>query len=157
MNEVEELPPLGKSDHVCQKWELIVEETNFKNTSIKRPNFKRADWRKVKDDTREFKFDPVDPPNTMYDKLVAMIDISRSRHIPFCKPRTDKYRLPWMGSPRLIKQRATTWRTWKIFKRLSLPRDYAMYKAERNRLKDTTRSAKRSYEQIKSNLKGLVK
>ena len=33
VNNVQDLPPLGKSDHVCQKWKLIVSEPIFKNTT----------------------------------------------------------------------------------------------------------------------------
>ena len=33
VNEVMELPPIGKSDHVCQMWEVVVEEVIFKNTA----------------------------------------------------------------------------------------------------------------------------
>ena len=147
INEVKELPPLGKSDHVCQKWELIVEEILFRNTTVKRPNFRRANWERMKEEMRDFQFDPKDAPSIMNDKFVAMIGDSRKRHIPLCKPRSDKYRLPWMGYPRIKKQRSATWRSWKAFKQSSMPRDYAMYKTERNRLKDMTRTAKRQYEQ----------
>ena len=38
VNEVTELPPIGKSDHVCQKWELVVEEIIFRNTTAARHN-----------------------------------------------------------------------------------------------------------------------
>ena len=33
VNEVTELPPIGKSDHVCQLWEVVVEEVIFTNKS----------------------------------------------------------------------------------------------------------------------------
>ena len=147
VNEVEELPPLGKSDHVCQKWQLVVEEVLFKNTSVKRPNFKRANWAKVKDDMEKFRFDPEDFPSAMNDRLVEMIDASKAQNIPLCKPASTKYRLPWMSYPRLKRQRTATWRNWRAFKQSRLPRDYDMYKMERNRLKDMTRAAKRRYEQ----------
>ena len=62
VNEVEVLPPLGKSDHVCQKWDFIVEEILFRNTSVKRPNFRCANWVKMKEDMRHFQLDPEDPP-----------------------------------------------------------------------------------------------
>ena len=29
MVEVGELPPIGKSDHICQKWNLVVSEVNY--------------------------------------------------------------------------------------------------------------------------------
>ena len=32
VNKVRELPPIGKSDHVCQLWEVVVEEIICKNT-----------------------------------------------------------------------------------------------------------------------------
>ena len=32
IGEVLELPPIGKSDYVCQKWELMVKDVIFKNT-----------------------------------------------------------------------------------------------------------------------------
>ena len=34
VKEVEESPPIGKSDQVCQKWGLMVEEVTFKNTTV---------------------------------------------------------------------------------------------------------------------------
>ena len=32
VEEVGDLPPIGKSDHVCQKWEVIIGEVIFRNT-----------------------------------------------------------------------------------------------------------------------------
>ena len=32
VNEVIELPPIGKSDHVCQQWDLVVAEVIYKKT-----------------------------------------------------------------------------------------------------------------------------
>lgn len=42
IGEVLELPPIGKSDQVCQKWELVAKEAIFKNMTVRRPNFKLA-------------------------------------------------------------------------------------------------------------------
>ena len=39
VNEVSELPPIGKSDHVCQQWDTVVEEVLFKNTALVQPNW----------------------------------------------------------------------------------------------------------------------
>ena len=50
IGEVVELPPIGKSDDVCQRWELTVKDAIFKNTSVLRPKFKRADWTEIKND-----------------------------------------------------------------------------------------------------------
>ena len=47
ISEVRELPPIGKSDHVCQIWELTVKDVIFKNSPLTRPNYKRADWTKI--------------------------------------------------------------------------------------------------------------
>ena len=54
IDKVDELPPLGKSDHACQKWELSLGEIIFRNTEVPRRNFKRANWDNIKNDLREF-------------------------------------------------------------------------------------------------------
>ena len=146
VNEVTEIPPLGKSDHVCQKWSLIVGELMFKNTTRLRPNFKRANWTAIKGQLRIYKNDPSDPPNVMVEKLVAKIDELRETFIPHCRPRGIKHRLPWMRGNCLKKQRTEKWRKWKRYKETGLPRDYDAYKMERNRLGDMIRSAKSRYE-----------
>ena len=45
---VGELPPIRKSDHACQKWKMTVSEVIFRNTSVLRRNFKRANWANIK-------------------------------------------------------------------------------------------------------------
>ena len=91
VDEVGELPPLGKSDHVCQKWELIVSEVIFRNTAVLRRNFRRANWDGIKGDLRNFDVKPTDSPSIMIDKLVAAIDESKSRNVPYCRPKSVKY------------------------------------------------------------------
>ena len=56
IREVLELPPIGKSDHVCQKWDLVLKEAIFKNMTMQRPNFKLAKWAEIKDDVKNFSF-----------------------------------------------------------------------------------------------------
>ena len=147
---VEELPPLGKSDHVCQQWKVVVGEVIFKNTMVTRHNFKKADWAGVKDDLRSFKFEECDSPSIMNDKLVQFINVVKEKHIPLCRPKSIQHRLPWMRNAGLKVQRREKWRWWRTFKRSGLPRDYDRYKMERNRLKDRIRTAKIKYE------KGLI-
>ena len=150
VSEVMELPPIGKSDHVCQLWEVVVEELIFKNTASKRHNFRRADWNGMKEELRCFQFEEEDSPTAMNDKLVRFINNLKDKHIPLCKPRSIQHRLPWMRSAKLKIQRREKWKRWKKFKTSKLPRDYDAYKMERNRLNDMIRSAKINYE------KGLI-
>ena len=147
VEEVEELPPIGKSDHVCQKWQLIVDEVVFRNTAVLRRNFRRANWDKIKDDLRNFRIEPNDSPNIINDKLVALIDETKTRNVPFCRPKSVKYRLPWMKNAGIKKHRMAKWKSWSKFKRTKLLRDYDDYKYERNRLNTVIRSAKMKYEQ----------
>ena len=126
VGEVLELPPIGSFDHVCQKWELVVKEAIFKNTTALRPNFKRAKWGEIKDDVRGFSFEPSDLVATMTDKFVAMNNNTKKNNIPLCRPRSIKHRLPWM--PGYKKQRVRRWEIWTKFKRTGLQRDYDAYK-----------------------------
>ena len=150
IGEVTELPPIGKSDHICQLWEVVVEEVIFKNTASTRRNFKRADWDGMKAELRSFQFEEGDSPSTMNDKLVRFINKLKEKHIPLSKPRSIQHRLPWMRSAKLKVQRREKWKRWKKFRTSRLPRDYDAYKMERNRLNDMIRSAKINYE------KGLI-
>ena len=143
---IKELPPIGKSDHVCQQWNLIVSEAMFRNTTIMRLNFRLARWADIKSDLREVKNNEEDQPSTMYAKLVTRLDEVKRKHIPLCRPRTNKHRLPWMRSPRIKKQRSRQWQSWKKYRQTRLVRDYDVYKMERNCLGDMVRSAKRNYE-----------
>ena len=154
VNEILELPPLGKSDHICQKWNLTVAEALFRNTSITRFNFKRAKWTEVKREIREYQNEAHEQPSVLYDKFVAMLNEVKNRHIPKCRPRKNTHRLPWMRSPKIRTQRTAQWRNWKRFRQTGLPRDYDAYKMERNRLGDMVRSAKAKYEgQLVMNMK----
>ena len=147
VDKVDELPPLGKSDHACQKWELSLGEIIFRNTEVPRRNFKRANWDNIKNDLREFEIEPRDSATLMNDKLVTLLNDSKTRNIPMCRPRSNKYRLPWMKNAGIKRQREAKWRCWKNFKRTGLLIDYDAYKYERNRLNNCLRVAKRKYEQ----------
>ena len=111
-----------------------------------RPNFKRAKWANLKCDLRKYQNAPEDQPSTMYDKFVGMIEEVKGRHIPTCKPRKNKHRLPWMKGAGMRIQRTTQWRSWRKFRQTGHPRDYDAYKMERNRLTDMVRMAKAKYE-----------
>ena len=147
INEIEELPPLGKSDHICQKWELIVSEVMFRKQQTQRFNYKRADWKSMKSEMRNFQLEPDDSPTAMNSKLIQFIDDLKSRHVPQCRPPNRRHRLPWMRSAKLKSQRLEKWRCWQRFKASGLPRDYDAYKMEQNRLGDMIRTAKVGYEQ----------
>ena len=147
IDEVAELPPIGKSDHICQKWDLIVSEVVFRNTAFLRRNFKRANWVNIKKDLRELEIEPMDSPNDINEKLVTLLNKTKAMNVPQCRPRSTKYRLPWMRNAGIKVQRAAKWKSWKTFKRTGLLRDYDAYKYERNRLNDVQRGAKRKYEQ----------
>ena len=146
VSDVQELPPLGKSDHVCQKWKLVVSEPIFKNTIKPRRNYKFANWGAFKTDLGKLEFSNDDSPDAMNDELVGKIKDLEAKHIPLCKPRNGKNRLPWMRGASIKKQREKKWRTWKLFKQSELPRDYDAYKIERNRLGDMIRSSKANHE-----------
>ena len=147
IDEVGELPPIGKSDHVCQRWELKVSEVIFRNTAILRRNFKRANWDAIRNDLQEHKAEDNDSPSIMNDKLVALLNDSKARNVPLCRPKSIKYRLPWMKNAGIRRQRAAKWKSWKTFKKTGLLKDYDAYKFERNRLNDMIRGAKEKYEQ----------
>ena len=146
ISEVHKLPPIGKSDHICQKWEVTVKEAIFKNTTRMRPNYKRAKWEEIKDDIKGFMLQPEDNVGVKTDKFLAMIDSSRDKNIPLCKPKSKNQRLPWMRGSKIKEQRTRRWKAWTRFKSSRLPRDYDSYKMERNRLNDLIRSAKVKHE-----------
>ena len=146
VNEVTELPPLGKSDHICQQWSLIVSETLFKNTNAMKHNYKKANWAEIKKDIASLKFDPNDSPGVMNEKIVTLINESKAKNIPYCNPKGSKHRLPWMKGAGLKEQRKRKWQCWKKFKKSELPRDYDEYKFERNKLNNMIRTKKIEYE-----------
>ena len=146
VDKARELPPLGKSDYICQHWSITVSETLFKNTSVMRPNFKRAKWADLKRDLRNYRNASEDQPSTMYDKFVRMIGEVKRRHIPNCKPWKNKHRSPWMKGAGIRTQRTAQWRSLRNFRQSGHPRDYDAYKMERNRLTDMVRTAKAKYE-----------
>ena len=127
-NKIWELPPLGKSDHICQRWELTVSEALFRNTAVARFNYKRAKWTDIKSEIVNYQNESSNQPSVMYDKFVAMVKETKNRHIPKCRPKSNKFRLPWMRSPRIQKQRTVQWQSWRRFKRIGLPQDYGVYK-----------------------------
>ena len=109
IDEITELPPIGKSDHACQRWELTVSDIVLKNTNVLRPNFKRADWKKIKRDVQSLTLDPSEPAGAMMDKFLAMIDKSKKDNIPVCRPRSIKNWLPWMRHAKNKQQRTRKW------------------------------------------------
>ena len=51
-----------------------------------------------------------------------------------------------MKGAKIKRQRSRKWRSWTRFKETSLPRDYDVYKMERNRLNNLVREAKIKHE-----------
>ena len=123
---------IGKSDHICQQWNLIVSEAMFRNTMLMKPNFKQARWSDLKGEVRDYDNEAEDRPSVMYDKFVTMLNRAKNRHIPMCKPRRNNHRLPWMRIPQIKRQRTTQWLAWKKYKQTKLVQDYDAYKMERN-------------------------
>ena len=80
VEEVMELPPIGKSDSACQKWELTVKDTIIKNTTILRPNFKQANWTRIRNAVRNCMFDQSESVDGMTDRFVAMVDNAKKEH-----------------------------------------------------------------------------
>ena len=146
IGEVHELPPIGKSDHICQKWELIVKDAIYKNTTRARPNFKRADWRKIKEDVKNFEFQPEEGVSGMADSFIAMVRTTKTNNIPISKPHSNNCRLSWMRGAKIKVQQVKRWRCWKKFKETGFPRDYDAYKVERNISNNLVRDAKRRHE-----------
>ena len=146
VSELRELPPIGKSDHVCQQWDLTVSELLFRNTTVTRHNFKRARWHDFKENLQEFEFES-NQTSAMFNEFVAMINSAKDRFIPRCRQRERKHRLPWMRNPKIKKQRGRQWRQWKKYKWTGSEMDYDAYKMERNKLVDVIRVAKIKYEQ----------
>ena len=144
--EIRELPPIGKSDHVCQQWDLVVSEAMFRNTTIMRHNFKQARWQDFKTDVRGFKNATEKQPSAMYEDFINMITEAKNSHIPKCRPKANKHRLPWMRSPKIRKQRSLQLRKWRKYKETGSANDYDVYKMERNKLGDLIRMAKTKYE-----------
>ena len=72
---IHELSPIGKSDHLCQKWEVTVKEAIYKNTFVLRPNFKRANWEQIRDDVDTLAFRPGAEVEDMTEDLLAMINM----------------------------------------------------------------------------------
>ena len=144
--EVHELPPLGKSDHVCQKWDVTVKDIIYRSNTVRRPNFKRADWTKIKRDINDFTFESEDQVGMMADKFLAMIERTKKANIPLCKPRSSRHRLPWMRGAKIKGQKSKRWKSWKRFRETGLPRDYDTYKMDRNKLNSLVREAKQKHE-----------
>ena len=96
IDKIGELPPIGKSDHVCQIWEMTVRELMFRNTTVLRRNLKRENWVNIKRDLQELAREPGGSPNDMNERLVAVINDTKAKDVPLCRPRSTKYRLPWM-------------------------------------------------------------
>ena len=94
MDKIQELPPIGKSDHLCQKWEVTVKEAIYKNNSVMRPNFKRANWTQIKDDFDQFTFESNAEVGDMMDDLLSTINNTKKSNIPLCKPRSVKTSSP---------------------------------------------------------------
>ena len=79
-----QLSPFGKSDHVCQKWKLVVEDVIFRDNFTPRFNFKKADWTSLKAGLKNFAFQEADSPSVMNEKLIHHINKLKAQCIPLC-------------------------------------------------------------------------
>ena len=112
INKIRKLPPVGKSDHACQSWEMITKEVILKNTSMVRPNFKKANWSRIKMDIKDLSLNPDKSASSMMEQVANMIGKTKDTNIPACKPRSIKHRLPWMRCTKIKRQQEKRWRCW---------------------------------------------
>jgi len=146
IDTVTALPPIGKSDHMCQVWHVTTEEYIFKNTTRQRYNFRKADWRGFKNELKQIEWDQNESAEALNNHLTAKIQQLKKQYVPLMLPRRNQTKLPWMKNAGIKKQKALRWKKWRTFRRNGFPEDYDAYKMERNRLTQLIRSKKREYE-----------
>ena len=59
-----------------------MKDAIIKNITILRPNFKRANWTRIRDAVRNFMFDQIESVDGMMDRFVAMVDNEKKRTHP---------------------------------------------------------------------------
>lgn len=148
-NILEELKydvPLGKSDHVCLKWQL-----SFKKRCAKEElklNYWKADYAAIREkliSTNWLEELEGKSVNDMWEKFSDIINTCVTSFVPLYRSTECKKKAPWMSkeTKKLIKKRN---RAWTAYARNKSTKLFEVYKRLRNDTVSSSRKDKAQYQ-----------
>ena len=144
VNDIQYVPPLGKSDHVC----LVFNTNLYAETKVNnKPKYAyhRGNYQKINTNLKlidwENRLENINTEHswTLFEEVMSQ---EMEENIP--KSRTKK-RKPYINK-QAEKKMKKKYYLWKRFKETNLGRDHEEYKKERNSLRDLTRKLQKEFE-----------
>ena len=143
------LPPIGKSDHAVLKWIFPVDKVYYKNTSHKIFQYKNADWAQIIQDIQAVKWENIlsDTACNDYTKFVSILSSIKAKNVPVATFR-DAPNPPWTKKKRVKKAIRAKWMAFKKYRKTKDPTDYSTYVVARNEVKNVIKTEKIMYEKL---------
>lgn len=114
IEEIDYLPPLGKSDHLVLSFTLIL-YTDQKVRSGEKFNFYKADYNTINDNLREIDWNSsicqVLSTDKAWENFTDIIYNQFEDNIPVCKVLNPKHNTPWMNDEALkaVRKKRKCW------------------------------------------------
>ncbi|MES9884664.1 MAG: reverse transcriptase family protein, partial [Sedimenticola sp.] len=156
VDNIEYLPPLGKSDHLTLVFRLKLYIDKPKCTE-KRYNFFKGKYEKVNENLRRVEWEEVtgedSSTNEAWGGLADIIETEINENIPVCKTSDRKYDTPWITKTAVDAVRNKR-RKWIKYINQKSEENKEIYNSARNRASIEIRKAKVCYEkQLAENIK----
>ena len=126
--------PLGRSDHVCLKWELCFRKRDVVDDF--KYNYWKADYSAIRKKLTGVNWQETfenRSVNDMWSNFVHVVNDCVKSHLPLYKAATDKTKSKWMSreTKSLFKKRNRAWSAYAQNRCINL---YAKYKSVRNEI-----------------------
>ena len=145
IEEVDYLPPKGKSDH-CSIVFKVIGEKKINVEQKKILNYKKANYDAMKEDISKINWkDRINDVESSWLLIKNTIIAAMDKHIPKTILHNKRKRPLWMNPASLVKIRKKH-AAWKRYLETKCGEDYLKYTRARNQARRETRKAQKEYE-----------
>ena len=154
INDLEYLPPIGASDHVCLVFKFIC-YTETKMAEDPRPNFFKGNYSAMKEDFNQTSWKDVDSANieTFWENFLVTINSAIDKHVPKVKLSKKCKKKPWLNRDSIVaiqKKKSA----WKKYIHCKTDTNFQRYAEFRNKATRACRLARKMFEtEIACNIK----
>ena len=154
ITDLDYLPPIGASDHICLAFKFMC-YTDNKPSQVPRLNFYKGDYSSIRANLQQVRWDEIqDSDMTLYwNNFVDILNNNIENHIPKIKPSSKAKKKPWLNRDSLnaIQDKKQAWKKYCLCK---TKYNFQLYSEKRNKATRACRNAKINFEkQIADNIK----
>lgn len=148
VEDLQYLPPLGKSDHLVLNFNLILYSPE-NETKVEKRNYFKGDYEKIRSSLKNKDLSGIinqaTSTNEAWESFTDIIQEVSEANIPVCKTLHKKYNTPWMNNIALSAIRAKR-KKWNRYQNCKNEENKKQYHEARIKATKDTKTAKVEYE-----------